>query len=189
MIDVLYHGSLIQNLQVLTHYESGHKESFVYAVSEKVFAAFFIHRPGGSLVISCGRLEDGIPYLCERKGGILNRNYENKKGSIYVVEKKYFIHKEDLWGEEFVSVKDIKPLKEIKILDIKEYLLKSESEGKIKIILFKDRIKHFPNIDDELLKTAKKLIEKYGFEKVLPSLEKHQPRILKLINNERNLKT
>ena len=189
MVDVLYHGSSKQNLGILNPKESGHKQQYVYVVSEEAFAAIFINRPGGSLVASFGRLKDGTPYFCERKKGIFEKNYTNKKGSIYLVNKSKFKNKANLWKEEFITKGPIKPIEEIKIEDLKKHLLKLEKEGKIKIILFKDRKKYFPKIDEEILETAKKLIEKYGFKKILPSLKKHQPKIIDLINNERNSKT
>lgn len=178
MVNVLYHGSSKQNLKYLELFEAGHGKSFVYAVSEEAFAAIFINRPGGSLVAAWGRLDDGTPYFCERKKGILEKNYADKKGSIYVVNKSLFKHEKNLWKEEFISKQKIKPIKEIKIKDLKKYLLKLESKGKIKIILFKDRKKYFPRIDEEILETAKRLIDKYGYEKILPSIKKYQPGIL-----------
>jgi len=187
MVNVLYHGSSKQNLKFLEPFESGHKKSFVYAVSEEAFATIFINRPGGSLVASWGRLEDGIPYFCERKEGIFEKNYRDRVGSIYIVDKSLFKQKKNLWKEEFISEQKIKPLKEIKVKDLKKHLLRLGLEGKVKIILFKDRKKYFPKIDEKLAETAKKLIEKYGSEKILPAIKKHQPELLdKIIKTQRN---
>ena len=178
MVNLLYHGSLNQKLKYLKPGNGGYKKDFVYAVSCKAFAAIFINRKGGSLVASWGRLKNGLPYFCERKKGIFKSNYNNQKGSIYVVDKKYFKQNKKLWEEEWVSEQKVPIIEEIKIKNLKKYLLELESKGKIKIILFKDRKKFFPNIDKELIEDAIKLIEKYGYEKTLPSIKKNQPKIL-----------
>lgn len=181
MVSCLYHGSSIQNLKYLNPKESGHKKGFVYAVSCKAFAAIFINRKGGSLVASWGRLKNKTPYFCERKKDIFETNYDNQKGSIYVVDKKYFKQNKKLWKEEWVFEQKVPIIEEIKINNLKKYLLNLESKKEIKIIRFKDRKKFFPNIDKELINDTIKLIKKYGYEKTLPNIKENQPKILKKI--------
>ncbi len=175
---MLYHGSKKRNLKVLVPSDGGHDKKYVYAVSCEAFAAIFINRPGGSLVASWGRLK-GKPYFCEKKRGVFKRNYEGKQGSIYVVNKKYFSQKKNLWKEEYVSKKKVPVVEEIKINDLGKYMKKLEKEGKFKIIYHRNRLKYFPKIDKELVDSAVKLVEKYGLEKVLPGMKKHQPAIVK----------
>ncbi len=185
MADVLYHGSKEQNLKELHPFESGYNNKYVYGVSNEAFAAIFINRPGGSLVASWGRLSDGTPYFCERKKSIFRRNYSQQKGSIYIVNKKYFHRKKGLWKEEFISKSSVPVIKEIKIADLYKYFKKLEQAGKIKIIYYKNRLDFFPNTDKETIKIAKTLIRKYGSEKVLPSLKKHQPSTYnKIVRNK-----
>jgi len=173
----IFHGSKKKNLSSLIPRESEKGEKFVYAVSEESFAAIFINRPGGSLVASWGRLK-GIPYFCERKKGVIDKNYKKKKGSIYVVDKNLFHKEKDLWKEEWVSKKKVSVLDEIKIFDLKKYLEELEKSGKFKLIYYKDRLKYFPNIDKDLFKTCIGLINKYGEKKILPNIKKYQPSIL-----------
>lgn len=182
-MNYLYHGSKKQGLTGLETFDGGHKKSYVYAVSQEAFAAIFINRIGGSLVASWGRLDDGMPYYCERKKNVFDNNYSNEKGSIYVVNGSLFKHKDFLWKEEYISKQKIKPIKEIKIKNVKKYLLGLEAEGKVKIIYFKDRKKYFPKIDDDILKTAERLVDKYGYEKVISSIKKYQPQIVSKLNN------
>lgn len=178
-MEYLYHGSKIQGLKKL-EVDKKRKEK-IYATSNEAFAAIFINRVGGSLLASWGRLENKIPYFCERKRGIFNSNYKNRSGSIYKVDKKYFEKNKDNWKEEWESAKEVPVVEEIKISDIKKYLLKLRRQEKLEIIFHKDRLKFFPNLDKDLEKMVKKLIKKYGKEKILSSLKKYHPRLAKQI--------
>lgn len=176
MQKILYHGSRQQDLKELKP-NKGESQS-IFATSCEAFAAIFINRPGGSLVASWGRLKNKTPYYCELKKGIFKKNYSRQQGSIYIIDSKYFFQNKKHWKEEWVSTKTIPILREIKVNDLKAYLLKLQREKKVKIILFRDRNKFFPNIDNQIIKTAKALIKKYGQEKILPNIRKYRSEIL-----------
>lgn len=174
----LYHGSSIQNLKELNPQKSRHQQSYVYAVSELAFALLFSVPVRNSLVGKWGRLKNGTPYFCEKKHDIFNLLYGEKQSSIYVLNSKNFTQKKNMWQEEYVSKQDEEILEEIKVKDIKEYLLKLEEEGNFKLISYKDRKDYFPNIDSETITHAMRMIEKYGEEKALIVIKKWRPEIL-----------
>ncbi|MEI6296137.1 MAG: hypothetical protein WCO84_00640 [bacterium] len=184
-MEYLYHGSKVNGLTILSPKEAGHKDAFVYAVSELAFAVIFINRPGGSLLQGWGRNKNtGIPYLVEKKEGTIDINYKNIPGSIYVVRKELFFQTSSLWKEEWISKKSVEVVEEIKIINLKEYLLNLERENKLEITYFKDRLINFPNIDNDAIKDARELITKYG-NSVIESIKKYRPEILDkvIINN------
>jgi|TARA_Y100000310_G_scaffold185220_1_gene185300 hypothetical protein len=174
----LYHGTKQQNLTELSPSEAGHKDKYVYAVSNKAYALIFINRPGGSLVAKWGEDSKGNPYYVEKVEGILKRNYANVKGSIYTVDKKLFFKNKKLHSIEYISKKTVPVIKEIEIDDLEEYFIKLCNEGNINIIYYKDRLKVFPNIDKNIVKSALKLIDKYGKDAILPDIQKYHPYIL-----------
>jgi len=118
-----------------------------------------------------------MPYFCEKIRGVFDFNY-NKKGSLYLVDKKYFFKKKSLWKEEFISDNNVPILKEIKINNIKNYLLNLEKEGKFKFIPYEERLNYFPEIDKNIFKVILKLSQKYGKEKVLFFVRKYRSDIL-----------
>ncbi len=170
----LYHGSHIQGLKVISPKESGHGTPYVYAVSELAFAAIFSVPVRNSLIAAWGRLE-GIPYFCEKKDSAFNLFYEGKKSSIYTVDSKDFFHREGTWRDEFVSEVEVPILEEIKIDNVKEYLLDLQEQGKFRYISFEEREKYFPNYKEEDISDALKMVEKYGPEETLDSLNQWRP--------------
>ncbi len=177
-MNYLYHGSKNSNLLELKPFKSGHNNNYVYAVSHQAFAVIFINRPGGSLLASWGRLENGKVFFCERKKGIFDAYYNKQSGSLYFVNKKYFFKQKELWKEEWVSNKKVPIIKEIKIIDLKKYLQNLEKTGQFKIILHENRLKFFPNFDEELINSMTQLIQKYGTNKILPFIQKHYPDLI-----------
>ena len=177
-MDKLYHGSHVQGLKEIKPKESGHGEQYVYAISTLPFALIFSVPVRNTFIASWGRLKDSTPYFCEKKLGAFDLFYNGKQSSIYVLNSKNFFQKENMWKEEYVSKEIEKVLEEIKVEDVKEYLLKLDKEGSFKFILYKDRKKYFPNIDQDAIKDAMKMIEKYGEEKMLKAIKKWRPDIL-----------
>jgi len=161
-MEYVYHGSKESGLKSLKPSKAGYNKKYVYAATDISFAAIFINKPGGSLVAKYKRDEASIPYYCERKRGIFNKNYSKQKGSIYVLEKEHFKHLKNLWSEELVSEKEVPVVKEIKIKDLKKFLLDLEKEGKFRVIYYKDRLKHFPRDDIAIERTKEELVKKYG---------------------------
>ena len=176
----VYHGSQIRGLKLLIPKESGYGKRFVYATDEFVLAVIFINRrPGGSLVASWG-IEKGRPYFCERVRGIFYEWYAERKGSIYVLSKRDFYHESYMEGFEWVSEKPVEVLDEIKVDDVKEFLLELADKGKINLYFYDDRPERFRG-DDDLVELAIKMIEKYGKERVIKRVREFQPQIEKRV--------
>lgn len=179
---VLYHGSAIQNLTKIKPKEAGHNKSYVYAVSELAFAAIFSVEKRNSLVAKWGRDDKGLPFFCEKTKGSFDLFYKNKKSSIYVLDSARFFQEENMWSEEYISKQEELVIKEIKIEDVKEYLLNLEKGKRFKFIRYEERRKYFPNIDKEGMRDVKKMVEKYGKEKTMKVLKKWRPDLLKELN-------
>ncbi|MFW6283306.1 MAG: hypothetical protein ACOC1P_04615 [Minisyncoccales bacterium] len=179
----VYHGSKISGLSKINPFKSGYNKKYVYAVSDPAFAVIFINRQGGSLVASWGRLKDGKPYFCEKIKGVFNSNYKNQNGSLYILDKSYFLRKKGFWNEEFISSKEVPVIKEVKINDLEEYLLELEKKGKFKFIPYEKRLDYFPEIDGNIMKDIKKLEEKYSKEKVLYFVKKYRPDIIEKLSD------
>lgn len=176
MTKYVYHGSKKSNLKKLKPKESGFGKKFVYACYDPIFAAIFIHRPGGSLLAGWGRDEDDIPYFVERKKGIFNKWYKSRKGYLYALNKEDF-HREDfLWEEEVISEKPVEVVKKTKIENLKEYFEDLKREGKMKIIKFEERLKFFPKDEERLTKSCANYILMKG-EKGKSKIKKLQPRV------------
>jgi hypothetical protein len=184
----LFHGSDITGLKSIKPNESGHSKKYVYATSDLAFAIIFSARRGNSLVTMVKKNEEGVACLCERVEGIFSKLYDGVKSTIYVLDKKDFSHKEGMWASEFVSDKEVPVLEEIEIPDIKESLLELEREGEFKFVEYKNRIKHFPNIDEEEVKDVHILINKYGRDKIHKTLEEWRPDLIDQIDWDETLK-
>ena len=187
-MDYLYHGSKKQNLSEIAPTKNAHKDDYVYTVSNQAFAVIFINRPNGSLLASWGRLDNGIPFFCERQKGVFDSNYDKQSGSLYFFNKRNFFKKKGLWKEEWISDKKVPVIKEIKISDLKKYLENLERNGEFKIIFYEDRLKYFPDFDEELVTVIIQLIQKYGNERILPSVKRLHPKLLVRVINKINKK-
>ncbi len=189
-MEKLYHGSYIQNLKEIEPKESAHNKPYVYAVSDLAFAALFSVPVRNTFIASWGRLKNGIPYFCEIKEGAFDLFYQGKKSSIYILNSKNFFQKENMWKDEYISEKSEDVLEEIQIHDVKEYLLSLQKEHKFKLIDYKDRKKYFPNIDEDSIKNAMKMIAKYESKRMLKAIEQWRPDILERVKMEiKNTKT
>lgn len=177
----LYHGSHIQGLKEITPKESGWDKSYVYAISTLPFALIFSVQVRNTFIAGWGRLKDNTPSFCEKRPGAFDLFYKGKKSSIYVLDSKNFFQKENMWKEEYVSEKTERVLEEIRVEDVKEYLLDLERKGEFKFIPYKDRKEYFPDIDGKAIQDAMKMIEKYGEERILKAIKKWRPDILEEI--------
>lgn len=170
----VYHGSTVQNLTEIIP----HKNRLIYAVKDKTISAMFIRdtrRGHGSFSRSIGH-EQGIPFIVERYKNALDDLYKNVSGSIYVLQDSSFMPDKLKW--QMVS-KDKQPvIQEIKINDVKEFLIDLEKQNKLKIYCYPSRPKFIPQDDSDLIKevlsfnSPDKLQE---FQEIFPDLyEKHK---------------
>jgi hypothetical protein len=182
----LYHGCYIQGLKEIVPRESGHGQSYVYAISTLPFALIFSVQVRNTFIASWGRLEEHTPYFCEKRPGAFDLFYKNKKSSIYVLDSKNFFQEDNMWKEEYVSKEIEKVLEEIEVDDVKEFLIDLEKKGEFKFIPYEDRKEYFPDIDERAMQDTMKMIEKYGGEKMLKAIKKWRPDILEEVKSQLN---
>ena len=183
--EFVYHGSKIQNLTILHPRDGGFGRNYVYAADDKVQAAIFINRPGGSYVATWGKRKDGKIFFCERKEGIFDEWYSELRGSIYVLDKKQFHQVGFLHPFEWVADKPVEVLEEIQIDNLKDYFLECEKEGRFVLIPFDHRRELYPD-DEDIVRTAIIIMRKYHHqeERILAEIRCHQPHLENAIKRE-----
>jgi len=151
----VYHSSKEQGMIKLIPQESTHGKKWVYACKDMVMAAVFLNRYLGDFSCSVGRdKETGKPYICERFENAFDLRYNSKKGSIYVLPGDKFLENLTSWGEELISPEEIVPSNEIKVENVKEYLLDLEKNKKLIIKYFPEKIAGIPEDDSDLIRKA-----------------------------------
>lgn len=159
----VYHGSKTRNLTVIKKNKSTHNHSWVYGTYSKALSLIFISSKGNDLYYYLGG--DGskeYPYiLVERKKGMFKEIF-NESGSIYYLDNKNFISAKTGWSGEVVSEYDEPVIKEEKINNLYNELLKLDKMGKIKIYLYPNRPKWLPIDNSDLIEKVKKW-ESRGF--------------------------
>lgn len=172
----VYHASSIKGLTLIKPSISTHGERWVYATKDIVMAALFLSNKGGDLTCAVGR-EDGVPYICERFHGAFDYRYANVSGSIYILPSQTFIENKTQWEEEVVSESEVTPLQEIKINDVKTYLIDLSKNSKLKIFLYPDRPDEIPDDDEDLVCRGIIWTRKWG-DGVLKDFKKYHPNLI-----------
>lgn len=182
---LLYHGSKLNGLKTLQPNISDFERTLVYATPAKAFAAIFINTPGGTFEALWGRLR-GVPFYCERKKDVFEKNYSGFSGSIYHVKKSVFRKIDRLWQDEYVSERQVFIKREKEITDTKSYLLKMQERKNFIFIPYSKRLDYFPHLDEQLITNCLMLHERFGdqaFDQILKYqsedvLEKVKRRLL-----------
>lgn len=81
------------------------------------------------------------------------------------------------WNEEVVSEKEVKPLKEIKISDTKEFLLDLAEKKELIIKFYPEKIAGIPKNDSDLVERAVLWTKQFG-KKVLEQFEEYHPHLV-----------
>jgi hypothetical protein len=175
----LYHGSQIQGIKEFVPKEAGYGKKYVYATSEIALAVIFSCKGRSSYIANwgTGKNPGNVPFFTERKKGIINELYSGKEASIYVFSREGFYHDKRMSSHEWISEKKVKPIKEIKIKDVKKYLMRLSKEGKIKITLYKKELKDCT--DEAILNLTNEIEKKYGYESALQGIKKYYPPLEK----------
>lgn len=157
MEGIVYHGSLVQDLDVITRHKSTHMKECVYASPDEVVALIFMGKGHGDLDTLSGT-QDGELILVERRPGVLKQLYD-KSGMMYELSAENFNHYDYLWGKEVISFSDEKVLRKRRVENILDELNEKQIEGAIRIYSYPDRPENVPLDNSDL-------IEKYiDFEK------------------------
>ncbi|HLE11359.1 MAG: hypothetical protein A2504_17060 [Bdellovibrionales bacterium RIFOXYD12_FULL_39_22] len=154
MYKYVYHGSHVQNMKVLIPIEGSHKKPWVYAAKEIEYCATFIHRKGtGGDFSSVSYRDDdtGLMCICERYSGALDRMYDGVSGSIYILPGETFREDDMTFDAEVISEVAVRPVEEIKISNMKEFLLQQCKENKFKIYFHPNRPSWVPTDDEDIV--------------------------------------
>jgi len=178
---VLYHGSEKQGIKEFLPQDAGYNEKLVYATSEFPISLIFTNNKRSSLLAEWGmdKKEGSVPYFIERKKGVFNEWYSNHFASIYVFSKKGFEKKEILGSDDHVRVSKnkVKPIKEIKIKDVKKELLKLRKKGKIKITFYRKSLN--AGKEKNILEMASIMTKKFGLKSISQLMRKLHPNLHK----------
>jgi len=175
----VYHALETQGLTLIKPSFSTHGERWVYATKDIVMAALFLSGKGGDLTCAVGR-EGDIPYVCERFVGAFDYRYANVSGSIYVLPSETFIENETQWEEEVVSESEVTPVEEMRIDDVKGFLIEQSDNGKLKILFYPNRIAEIPDDDEDLVYRGIIWTRKMG-EIILENFRKYHSHLISRI--------
>ena len=182
--NIVYHASPKQGLKLIIPKESTMQKKFVYAVKEKDLAALFLGRWMGDFSCKIGRdKETGLPYICERFKGAFDKRYD-RSASIYWLDGGDFKEDQTMWKEEVVCDHKLTPIKEEKIANAKEYIIKLAKDKKLLLGLYPNKICNILEDNSDLLKQIKKLKKSMSKEKVedmLKAVKEYYPHLLERI--------
>lgn len=177
--EYVYHGSRSSGHKELVPKVAGFGKRLVYATDNLTLAAIFIGKGRNSWQADFDIGDDGVPYFRERVDGIFDKWYKMRSGSIYALPKSEFHREKGMWEHELASEKPVGVVEEIKIGDLKEFMLNLEKEGKLKIVYYKDFRKMFPDDDADLIKMGLDGLNKYTLEFTLKAIRKFRPDLEK----------
>ncbi len=185
--DYVYHSSSRQNLKAIKPDKSTHDEKWIYATTSIEMSAVFLSGKGGDLTCQVGRDKvTGKVFICERFKNSFDFRYNNYSGSIYKLSSHKFINDKTGWGEEVVSNEVVEIVEEIKINDVKKYILKLIKQGKVLLIKYPQKIGNIPNDDEDLVYRGIIWTRQFG-EEVLNDFKKLHPVLM--IRIEEGLKS
>ena len=177
-IGFVYHSSIEQDLKVIKPNKSTHGENWIYATKTIEMSAVFLSGKGGDLTCQVGRdSTTGKVFICERFKDAFDYRYNNTSGSIYFLPKDKFINDKTGWDEEVVCSDAVEILKEIKIIDTKEYLLNLNEQEKIILVRYPNKIGNIPENDEDLVYRGIIWTRQFGKE-VLNDFKKLHPNLV-----------
>ena len=150
MTNFVYHGSCVQGLSQIDL--QNHR--YIYAAKDKNIAALYMMRRGPWTLFRCFGHEKGhIPFFVERYPGQIDDFYKDVSGSIYVLETESF--DDNGWCVRSTEPQNV--VREIKISNVKDFLLDIESQGDLKIYRYPNRPSFIPEDDSDLIDSILKL--------------------------------
>ena len=177
-IGFVYHSSIEQDLKVIKPNKSTHGENWIYATKTIEMSAVFLSGKGGDLTCQVGRdSTTGKVFICERFKDAFDYRYNNTSASIYFLPKDKFINDKTGWDEEVVCSDAVEILKEIKIIDTKEYLLNLNEQEKIILVRYPNKIGNIPENDEDLVYRGIIWTRQFGKE-VLNDFKKLHPNLV-----------
>lgn len=181
----VYHASPIQNLTQILPHVSTHGQSWIYATDDIAVAAVFLGRLGGDFTCASGVVL-GKPYLCERFKGAFDRRYGSAVGSLYTLPGKGFALGQTSYSKDLVCSQVVKPPKEIRVANARDYLLQLASEGKMIIKSHPERFCLAAD-DEDLVEKAARMYQQFG-ERALEQVRDFHPglldRVMKMVTKK-----
>ena len=151
MEKIVYHGSPNGGIKEFKLDESTHRIKCLYAAENKVIAMLFMARDRGDLDTVIGMNDDGVPYIAERREGILKGLY-NREGYLYTIDGSTFHHEDYLWSPEVISTEpSLKPIDCTYYPNILEALKKEADKGNLEIYEYPNRPKNVPLDNSDLI--------------------------------------
>lgn len=158
---IVYHGSMEDNIEILTPQIGTHRKKCVYATRNKCVSLLFANRGNKDLDTMIGTI-NGKLIVVERREGVLKELYDHK-GYIYVLDDKTFSHYKYLWSKELISFSSVKVKNKIEVPNILKKLENEEVKKHIKIYHYPDRPSSVP-LDNSDLITKYKIFEERGLK-------------------------
>lgn len=150
MESIVYHGSPNGNITELKAKKSTHNIECIYATDNKAIAKLFMSRGRGDLDTLIGT-NDGIPYIVERREGVLEELY-NREGYLYEVDGTTFDHYDFLWEPEVISREEtIKTNNCTHYPSVLEELNREVKNGNLIIYGYPNRPKNVPLDNSDLI--------------------------------------
>jgi hypothetical protein len=171
----VYHASPVQGLMVIRPHVAVHGKPWVYATESIVMAALFLGRLGGDFTCATGAV-NGTPYLCERFAGAFERRYGAVGGAIYALPGEGFMAGQTSCSFDLVCRDAVVPLREIRIENVREHLLRLASEGKLLLKRYPERYCVSPD-DEDLVERAVRRYRRSGEEALAP-VEQFHPGLM-----------
>ena len=177
----VYHSSIIQGLKVLRPNTSTHGENWIYATTTIEMSAAFLSGKGGDLSCQVGRdISTGKIFICERFKDSFDYRYNNYSGSIYILPKDKFVRGKTGWDEEVICNEEVEILKEIKVNNVKSYILNLIEEEKIILLKYPNKNEHIPEDDEDLVYRGIIWSRQFGRD-VLDDFKKLHPKLVSRI--------
>lgn len=173
--EYVYHSSEVPDLKVLEPRPSTHKIPWVYATKDIATTAMYL---GDNFDFICQTgFSKGKPYIWERFKGAFDLGYKNKKGSIYYLKPDTFKEGMTSFTPEIVSEVSVKVEKEIPIIDVQEFLLNLEKEGKLRIFMFPETPDGKPRDKEDIIDRGINWTIDFG-EGTLDQIQEYHPDVL-----------
>ncbi len=151
MENIVYHGSPNGGIKEFKLDESTHRIKCLYAAENKVIAMLFMARGRGDLDTVIGMNDDGVPYIVERREGVLKELY-SREGYLYTIDGSTFRHEDYLWSPEVISTEpSLKPLDCTYYPNVLEALEDEARNGKLVIYEYPNRPKDVPLDNSDLI--------------------------------------
>ena len=175
---IVFNSSHIENFRAIIPNVSTHNENWVYATTTIEMSAVFLSGKGGDLTCQVGRdpLTNKV-FICERFKNSFEYRYNNTSGSIYLLPGDKFIKDKTGWDEEVVCSEKVDIIQEIKISNVKSYLLNLIKNDRILLVKFPNKTANIPSDDEDLVYRGITWTRQFG-DDVLDDFKKLHPNLL-----------